>query len=190
MSYLLLIKHSTPEIQPELPANQWHLSDEGRKEAHQLAPALVRFNPMRLFSSEEPKAIETSTILARSGHLTSIAVAGLHEHLRNSGDWSTREKFEGNILAFFANPDEVIFGEETASQARSRFAFAIDKLIEDNVDDTVAVVAHGTVITLFVCTYNQADPYHFWQSLTMPSMVVLSRPDFQLAEVVSLNNEE
>ena len=190
MISLLLIKHSTPEIQPELPANQWHLSDEGRKGAHRLASSLARFSPMKLFSSEEPKAIETSTILARSGHLTSRTAAGLHEHRRNGVAWSTREKFEGNVLAFFAKPDELVFGEETAAQARSRFANTIDKLIEDNVDDTVAVVSHGTVITLFVGTHNQADPYHFWQSLTMPSMVVLSRPDFQITDVVSLNDEE
>jgi broad specificity phosphatase PhoE len=43
--YLILVKHSLPEIEEDRPANTWKLSEEGRLRAHRLAEQLEGFEP-------------------------------------------------------------------------------------------------------------------------------------------------
>ena len=48
----------------------------------------------------------------------------------------------------------------------------------------LAVISHGTVITLFVAQTNQIEPFSFWKSLGLPSLVVLKLPGMELKTVV------
>jgi len=77
-----------------------------------------------------------------------------------------------------------VFGRETALEAEERFARAIRRVIDAQPNQHTIVVAHGTVITLFVARYNEIEPFQFWQRLAMPSFVVLSLPAFGLDTVV------
>jgi len=49
---------------------------------------------------------------------------------------------------------------------------------------TVAVVAHGTVISLFVSRRCELEPFNLWRRLGLPALVILSRPDLALIQVV------
>ena len=78
-----------------------------------------------------------------------------------------------------------MYGLETANAAYARFAQAVDQIVEKHPDRNIAVVAHGTVITLFAQHRAQViDPFTFWQRLDLPSFVVLSIPTFDLVTVV------
>ncbi|CAN5257619.1 hypothetical protein BH18CHL2_BH18CHL2_01900 [soil metagenome] len=59
-----------------------------------------------------------------------------------------------------------------ALRAGDRFAAAVDAL--DSEGDRI-IVAHGTVIALYVSRVAGIDPYSLWQSLGLPSYVVLSQ---------------
>ena len=48
----------------------------------------------------------------------------------------------------------------------------------------LTVVAHGTVISLYVAPKVGSDPYALWKRLNTPSYVVMTLPDFQLVDVV------
>jgi broad specificity phosphatase PhoE len=143
-----------------------------------------------LFSSDEPKAIETAVIAAEALNLTNVIVAGLHEHERLNAGWTNEEQFDFQVSEFFARQDELLFGEETAVQARSRFKNAVRRLLLHHPEDTVAAVSHGTVMSLFVSSWNEVDPYQFWRSLEMPSVVVMSRQTFELEAVLSIDSEQ
>ena len=84
----------------------------------------------------------------------------------------------------FARPGELVYGEETADKARERFCIAITTVLENRKDASVAVVAHGTVISLFVAAVAGVDGLALWERIGMPSYIVLSRPELQLLEVV------
>ena len=86
-------------------------------------------------------------------------------------------------MGFFNNPAALVLGRETALQAFLRFKQAVDQILTDNADQNLAIVSHGTVITLMVAYYNRIDPFHFWQTLALPSMTVLQLPDFRLVAV-------
>ena len=183
-NYLILIKHSLPEIKISIPASKWQLSQVGRARCQPLAKKLATYKPEAIYSSLEPKAIETAEIAANALGLENSPYPDLHEHLRESVVFADSvTDFKDFVKRFFARPDRVVFGEESANQAQARFDRAVSKLLLERPNQTIAVVAHGTVITLFVALYHPIDVYTFWDRLTLPSMVVLILPNLNLANI-------
>jgi len=183
MNKLILVKHSLPEILPEIPASEWHLSAEGRLRCQALADELAGHAPDFIFSSQEPKAEKTGQIIAQQLVKPLSIVSGLHEHERKTVRFTNEEQFIANVKEFFEQPDALVFGEETAAQALKRFSSAVDQLISQNRDQNLVVVSHGTVITLFVANNCDIEPFPFWSRLDLPSFVVLSLPDVVVVSI-------
>jgi broad specificity phosphatase PhoE len=181
MAQLILIKHSVPEISPDIPPNQWPLSDLGRLRAEKLAEKLGSYQPDLIISSLEPKAIETGRIIAAILETPFETAQDLHEHDRSRNSaYTTQTRFEGQVAEFFKNPGKLIFGRETANEAYFRYKTALLSLIDNFSGDTLAVVSHGTVMALFVAHANKLDPFPFWKQLGLPAYIVLSLPKFGL----------
>lgn len=160
---------------------QWQLSENGRILAQQLAPKLADYTPTRVITSHEAKAIETGQIIADHLQLPCHSADDLQEHDRRGVPFfESQQDFFAAVNRFFNQPDELVFGNETAVQARERLSTAVIQQIAQHPDDTLAIVSHGTVITLFLTHHNpQLDTIPFWQSLTLPSALVLTLPDFK-----------
>lgn len=172
-TYLILVKHSLPEIQENLPAKEWHLSEEGQIRARALAERLTEYHPDVIFSSAEPKAMETAEIVAARLGTQFQVVEGLHEHDRSTTPYHSKADFERLIHEFFARPDELVFGSETASEAHARFAKTIYSLFGSHQSQTIVIVAHGTVISLFVSRLTGAADLSLWNELGLPSLVII-----------------
>ncbi len=183
---LILVRHSLPEIEPGIPAREWRLSVEGRRRCLPLAQALAPYQLQRVVASSEPKAIQTAQIVAAELDLPMETRPNLHEHERPDAVLSSQQEFYTMVARLFALPDELVLGAETANQARQRFSGAVHALLEEYLDQSLAVVAHGTVISLFVAHTCNLDAFSFWKSLTMPSFVTLSLPDLSLLGSSSL----
>lgn len=183
MQTLILVKHSLPEIDPSVPANEWVLSDEGRQRARILGKRLVRYNLDRIFSSTEPKAMETAGIANGSLNVPMEVVEGLHEHERGNVGFLEKERFEQSIRRFYEQPSELVFGVETADNAHYRFSRAVHKLTDRYPTENIAIVTHGTVLSLFVSPISDLEPFVLWRQLGLPSWVVLSRPDLDIVEI-------
>jgi len=91
--YLILVKHSLPEILEDIPAREWHLSEEGRERARKLAGKLMGYQTEIIISSVEPKARETAAILAKNLGLEFREVEDLHEHDRSGTLFHSKDKF-------------------------------------------------------------------------------------------------
>ncbi|HZG68717.1 MAG TPA: histidine phosphatase family protein [Herpetosiphonaceae bacterium] len=183
MRRLLLIKHSAPEIVPSQPARLWTLSATGRARCSALARHLGAYAPATIVASTEPKAAETAQLISEALRKSWYSVEGLHEHDRSNVPFLSSAEFEATMARFFAEPDRLVFGRETADAARDRFSRAIMEVLQRHPQDDLAVVAHGTVITLFVAQTNSIDPFKFWQRLGLPSYVVLLLPDLSIIRV-------
>lgn len=181
---LVLVKHAMPVLAPSVPARQWLLGDDGRRQSHALARSLAHVRSTLVLSSVEPKAKATAEIVAADLGRTARVVPGLHEHERDNVGWLGDDELTRAAERFFANPDRVVFGLESASAARHRFAGAVDGLLADHPDQNLIVVAHGTVISLFTAERAGMDAFGLWRRLTCPSYVILARPDFRLLDVV------
>jgi len=185
LSFLLLIKHSLPEIIPTRPAREWQLSAAGRQRCTALAGELSVYDPDILVSSREPKATQTAEITAGLLGRPFDSAANLHEHERQRVGWADKASFEANIANLFKKPDELVMGEETANQAHLRFKQAVEELLGCHPNQTLAIVAHGTVISLFAARVANLEPFQLWRQLGLPSVVVLSRPDLKLVKIIT-----
>lgn len=185
MSKLILVKHARPVLVSGKPPNSWLLSAEGRKSCAALAERLREHQPDIIITSSEPKANETGLLVSEALGIPFETAPGLHEHERSAtpiiGDTA---EWEALVEDFFARPDELVFGDETATQARERFSNAMSVVLDQHPDETLAIVCHGTVISLYTAQVAEIDPFPLWQRLGLPSYVVLSRPDLEILEVV------
>ncbi len=78
-----------------------------------------------------------------------------------------------------------MWGNETAEEAQSRLAQAIDSVLGRYTTGDVIVVPHGTVISLFLAGVLDLDAYGVWRQLGLPSFCVLESPGNTLREVVT-----
>jgi broad specificity phosphatase PhoE len=127
-----------------------------------------------VFTSREPKAEETGRLIAARLGIPWAPGSGLHEHDR-AGEvfYQDRDVFIRRVRDFFAHPEALVFGRETADQAHQRFATAVQMLAAGHPEETLVFVTHGTVMSLFVSRAVGLAPFPFWQSLGMPAYVVL-----------------
>lgn len=149
-----------------------------------LADRLRSHAPSRVVASLEPKAQETGRLLASRLGVPWSVRAGLHEHDRCDVPFLGREQFLDSVAAFFRTPDQLVFGSETARDALARFSCAVDAVLSRYPDGSVAIVAHGTVISLYVADACGVEPYALWRELGLPSFVAVSLPDARLLDVV------
>ena len=184
MSRLVLVRHSKPEIEPHRPASAWKLSEVGRRRAELLAARLRDFSPAVIWSSEEPKAVETAETVAAALGVPVRTAEGLEEHHRDGVPYfDSEDEFEAAVEQLFDKPDRLVLGAETAEQALARFSAAIDRVIEAGQADSI-VVTHGTVMTLYAASVAGVEPVGLWRRLETPSYVVLGLPDRDVSRVV------
>ena len=185
MSRLILIKHASPEFVTSRPADEWHLSAAGRARCQRLAERLRPFAPDVIVTSDEPKARETGEIVAQILRLPAHTQPGLHEHRRRTVPWyDDYDVLKRLILTLFDKPDMVVHGEETANAAYDRFGAAVDEVIAQYPEQTVAISTHGTVMSLFAQHRAGVDPKPLWESLQLPSFIIFHLPSFAIESVV------
>ena len=187
MNHVVLVKHSLPEIRENVPAREWNLSEDGKARVYKLAEELRCFPFEVIYSSMEPKAVQTSKILGDELDLVVQITDGLHEHDRSRSPFYSKSEFKSLMYRFFAKPDELIFGEETARQALLRFRSALEPLLTFKNDENKIVVCHGTVISLYVSWLTGCNGFQLWQELGLPSFVVLDVKSKTIVEKQNIN---
>lgn len=181
---LILVRHARPSIDPERPAAEWALSPEGRAAAAALGPRLAPWAPGRMLSSPEPKALETARCLARALGLDEKrleVVPGLREQDRTGVPFFEEPgEFERRVVGLFRRPDEPSLGPESAAAAERRFTEAVRGALERRRPPCVALVTHGTVMSLFLGRATGLDPLAIWRRLDLPAWTVLRWPEGRL----------
>lgn len=184
MSKLILVRHSITQPDPATASHHWQLTDAGRERCLQLAEALRPHQPTAIISSEEGKARLTAELTAQHLGIPTETEFGLHEHLRYTEPYEDLATFKARVQALLTHPDEQVYGEETGSAAGARFTRAVEAILARYPGQTVAAVAHGTVLSLFLAQTLHIDPVAYWSALGMPAYIVLSLPDYRLIERV------
>ena len=148
-----------------------------------MARELSIHKPDALFSSTEPKAVETGEIIARVLGIRNQVVPDLHEHAgRRAEDWVPGSEFRDRLSRFFRNPSKLVFGTETANDAHDRFARAIDAIAANVSSGCAVVVSHGTVISLFTARAGGLDSFEVWGHLTCPGFFRMRIPGLEILD--------
>lgn len=183
VSRLILAKHAMPELVAGVPPRHWRLGAAGREGARLLGERLAIYTPDRMVCSDEPKAAETARIAGEVIGLVPQTVAGLHEHQRDNEPFASTDAFQAAVRRVFTEPDTCVYGNESATIARERFGAAVAGVLAANPGRTVVVVAHGTVIALYVAQLVDIDGYQLWKKLGLPSFVVVQPATAMLEHV-------
>jgi broad specificity phosphatase PhoE len=172
---LILIKHATPVKDPGRPSHEWELSDLGREQAIRLAEDLQtqNFAIDLVATSEEPKAQETAQIIAAAFDRPMQIVKELAEHDRSNVPVMQTREFISSVALFFKEPNRLVLGRETARDAKARITHAIERIMSDNAGKNIAVVSHGTVISLFAAEMLDEDPFRLWRRMGLPSYITI-----------------
>lgn len=172
---LILVRHAAPEIDPSLPAARWRLSEAGRRSCAALAARLGERGVRHLVSSPERKARETAELVAGHLDVSWSTAEGLGEQRRDGVElFATEAEFRDAVRRALAEPDRLVLGSETARAAGDRFAAAIDAVVAGwSHPGPVAVVAHGTVISLLVERRAGRPAFETWNELGLASLVCL-----------------
>lgn len=171
MNNLILVRHSVPKIERHLPAHDWGLSAEGVERAKDLGRRLEPFGADRVFSSCEPKAVQTALAIAQVLGLGNTELAQLGEHDRRDVPfYDDPQTFRGLLREFFERPGERVFGGESAKEALARFNEGIEEVRRSGSRMQI-VVSHGTVMSLFVSQQSQRAAESVWEQLTMPCAI-------------------
>ena len=165
---MLLVRHSVPEVDPALAAEEWRLSDEGRRRCAPLAERLRAYGPTAIHSSTEPKMRETAELVGAELGLEVRESRALRETARRTVPWLEADEFRRAVRGLFERPDEVVFGEESAVDALARFSATVDGLGERTI-----VVSGGTVISLYAAARSGEDAYELWSRLELPDLLVV-----------------
>lgn len=181
---LILVKHARPAVDPAVPAASWTLGADGLAGSRRLAERLRPLSIGLVVTSVEPKAVETGQVVAEALDLPWQTGHDLHEHVRPSVGYLPQDEFEASIRRFFSTPTAVVFGNESADAAFRRFSTAVDALVRVHRGRRLAIVAHGTVISLLLGRRYGVDEWATWKALGTPAYIVVDRKSKSVVDVV------
>ena len=162
MGELIVVKHAAPHIVEDLPSSKWVLSELGMEQCEELYSRLAQYNPASLYTSEEPKAVQTAEILGARLGIPVSPTPQLHENDRTGLPFfKDKTEFNARLRAFFLRPSERVVGNESADEAHARFIGAVREVLASAQGQPTLIVAHGTVITLLISRANHLNPYPF-----------------------------
>ena len=133
-----------------------------------------------VWASSETKAIEAAGLLAAGLGLGVRVARDLGENDRRSTGFLPPGEFERVANAFFAQPETSVQGWERAVDAQQRIRRAVNRILAEHGDGDLAIVAHGAVGTLLLCSYlrvpisraaDQPSQGHFWMA-DLPDLTV------------------
>jgi broad specificity phosphatase PhoE len=167
---LYLIRHA--QAQPTaLPAETWPLSDLGRQQAQKLAELPFWQVVHVICTSAEPKAIQTAQIIATQRDLPIEPSFDLREW-RRPGVLVGKDEYQAIVRQAFANPAASVNGWEPAGEAQTRIMVAIERLLMLHEGQTLAVISHSLVLTLYLAHLTDTTPnMELWHSIPFASAI-------------------
>jgi len=160
---LILVRHAMPAFSPDVPADEWPLSDEGRAAAVALAADLPA--GALLVASTEPKAYRT---LEPAGPVLRDRRFG--EVRREGEPWDG--PFRELRRAYVSGADHP--GWEPRSAVASRFEVGVREHLAAADGRPVVVASHGMAMTVWLCTRLELpDPGQFWVDLRFPDALTV-----------------
>jgi broad specificity phosphatase PhoE len=160
---LHLVRHGPPRIDPAAPPHEWPLADGAHAAVLALAESGVLPARARWLSSDEPKSVQTATLLSPC---EVEQLPALREQRRPAG-WL--DDYAVRVHRSMVREDEPSAdGWETATETRGRVVDAVREILRGG-DDEAVLVGHGTAWTLLVSALTGAPvDLAAWERMGLP----------------------
>lgn len=168
---LYVIRHAQVAIEPDVPAEGWHLSAAGWESARGLAGRLSHAGIGVLHHSPQPKARETALALAEVLGLPLRLEPGLGE-LAMEIPWLGAPEFERRVGDFLEGGADPAF--EPYDLAQRRIVECVRAIVARCAEPATAVVSHGRILTvLFSALCGVRLGAEEWRALRTPDLAVV-----------------
>ena len=158
MTKLIYITHPSVEIVPNIRIDTWQLSEEGQKAAKRLSKLNFYKNVRLVYSSREPKAIETAQILSEKYHFKIKSYKELNELNRSSTGFILPDEYIKAIQYVYQYPDRSFQGWEKLDKSYERNTEVLQEIIKKHVGDLIIIIGHGQSGTLIKCWIKKIKP--------------------------------
>jgi broad specificity phosphatase PhoE len=158
MPYLYLIRHPRTHVDPTRPSHEWGLSDQGHAQVEELCSAPFCKVIQGIYASDQPKAVEAATAMGTMCGVSVTILVGLAEVGRGTETYLSAADYENALSRFFSFPEKSVAGWERAVDALARFQSTLEEIIKQRSGDTIAVVSHGMVLTLYTAMLDKEPP--------------------------------
>jgi broad specificity phosphatase PhoE len=164
----IFLRHGETIKDPNTDVTEWTLTHDALNTLQKHIDNSKFLEVTKVVSSIEPKAITTAKPVANLLGLDIHTVSEFCEILREK-KFLTDEEFLDQKKRELTNLDKIENGEESANDALKRFLSGIEKLESETSGETILVVSHGTVLTLYFAhllnLLNTGELFSRWQKM-------------------------
>lgn len=180
MGLLYLIRHPLTLPDPARPASTWGLAPEGEAQIASLRKAAFWRHVSAVYTSTHAKTRIVGTMAREAYGLPVNALPGLDEARRDV--WVDPESFLDVQARFLAEPNRAPVPRwESAQAAFARFSQAMNMLLaQHDSGESLAVVSHGTVLTLYqAALYGEKPTLEAWRAIGFAAVCAVDRVTMQ-----------
>jgi 2,3-bisphosphoglycerate-dependent phosphoglycerate mutase len=176
MLTVLLVRHATPVFPGSsgLDDYQRPLSPDGMRAVHSLADGLEQLSIDAVYSSPYARAIQTVQPFAQSRSLEVQTIPDFREHALAGEllpNW--RESLEIAWKDF----DHRFVGGETMRETQARGWNALERILLEHPNGTVAIGGHGTIFSLILNTIEPRVDCGFHLAMPMPAVYTMTHDE-------------
>ena len=172
MTTVVFVRHAQSAPSPDLPEPAFPLSEKGRQQARDLAPVLAELGVTALASSPFVRAVDTLRPFAEASGLPIAIDDDLRERNLSAGWLPDTAAVEAAVRRMFAEPSFALPGGESALDCIARFEAAVARVVAANPGETIAIAAHGGVLSHLIAPHQEGPPFDFWRGMRNPHLFV------------------
>jgi len=145
---IIFLRHADTQKDPNLNAALWDLSDDGKKQAEDVANISIMDEVDKIYVSEEKKTSLTALPLTDKLQKEPVVLSEFNE-VKRGDKFLTKEEFEAEKVKQLEDLEYPAFGGESGNDALARFKKGVDSVSKENAGKTILVVTHGTVLNIY-----------------------------------------
>ncbi|MHA2141074.1 MAG: histidine phosphatase family protein [Candidatus Thorarchaeota archaeon] len=159
------MKHGKTAIDRNFPVHDWPLTEEGLRQVEALVSSGIFDSVDSIFSSTEPKAMQTAQPFADRLGIDIVSFPELRELDRAKGGFLSKAKYQQSVKEIL-NRHAVVTGWELRENALSRFQSGIMKIMSKDDFDQALLISHGLVLSMhFADLLGVDDVFSRWQKM-------------------------
>ncbi len=187
MSYLYLVRHPRTHVDPMRQPHEWDLSEQGRAQAKALSAASFWKNVSSLYVSNQQKAIAAARIIVAEHKIEVVPLVELAEVGRGPQVYTSAADYNNILEQFFDHPDRSVSGWESSGVALHRFESAVQQILKQRSDGSVAILSHGTILTLYTAMLDGEPPtLARWRNIGFATVATVDIDSMQIVKTFVL----
>lgn len=185
MTSIIFIRHAPTIPDKDQHSTEWQLGEESQLLCHRLADEIRPYDVRKIYTSVESKAQLTGRFVAEKyGNIPVEAVENLHETERHSRSfYENQDEFRHAVVEAMRKPDDLVFGDETFTDAKNRLGMKVDELAKKHPDETIVIVSHGRILAVYLASIMDESPESIWKKIKMPAYAIFSRENQTITKI-------